>query len=320
MAKPILDVNKQGGTAKVPSVEILSYVYAKNLPNNSHKFDDVIEGLHDFTKKLYKQHKLKPKQPTANALNNCNGRWGEYLFGVYAWNYLADKNLNSKNNGDSARYIYVKLPTNNSTTKQIASGIWISLLVKAQQDILWGFEKDANDPQVKEYGHTAFKLSSSNPDAVILKFEDALCKKLRIDPLKKMDSLAETNVRLMDGVFDKVKGNVFIEKNLECFLSIKTSTRSDRRYQFIHEGDDIKAMLMLLCTKLPLGVGSIPKFCQKRFFAFSLKKVSNADMKTMETAMTACISSPLIDPIWCVDKLFQCLKPDDVIDALKSII
>lgn len=320
MEKPTLDVKKQGGKAKVPSIEILSYVYAKSLPNNLLKFDEVIKELHDFTKKLYKQHRLKPKQPTENALNNCNGRWGEYLFGVYAWNYLAEKNLDNKNNGDPTRYLYVKLPTNNSTTKKAASGIWISLLIKAQQDILWGFEKDANDPQVKEYGHTAFKLCSSNPDAVILKYEDVSCKKLGINPLKKMKSLANSNIRLMDGVFDKVRGKVLIEKNLECFLSIKTSTRSDRRYQFIHEGDDIKAMLMLLCTKLPLGVGSIPKFCQKRFFAFSLKEVSDADMETMETAMTACISSPLIDPIWCVDKLFQCLKPDDVIDALQSII
>lgn len=320
MTKPTLDVKEPGGKAQVPSIEILSYNYAKRLPNNLQEFDEVIKELHDFTKKLYMQHSLHPKQPTENALNNCNGRWGEYLFGVYAWNYLAEKNLDNKNNGDPTRYLYVKLPTNNSTTKKATSGIWISLLIKAQQDILWGFEKDANDPQVKEYGHTAFKLCSSNPDAVILKFEDVSCKKLGINPLKKMKSLANSNIRLMDGVFDKVRGKVLIEKNLECFLSIKTSTRSDRRYQFIHEGDDIKAMLMLLCSKLPLGVGSIPKFCQKRFFAFSLKEVSDADMETMETAMTACISSPLIDPIWCVDKLFQCLKPDDVIDALQSII
>ncbi len=87
-----------------------------------------------------------------------------------------------------------------------------------------------------------------------------------------MDSLEEGNIELIDSIFEKSKGCCFNrKKNIQCFLSIKTSTRSDRRYQFIHEGDDIKAMIMLLCTKLPLGVGSIPKFCQKKILCVFLR-------------------------------------------------
>lgn len=220
MAEPILNVKKdtKGYTAAVPSIEILSYVYEKNLPGSSQTFNDIILNLQDVTKKIFAKHKPKPKEPKSGAFNNCNGRWGEYVFGAYAWNYLVDVNLNNQNND---RYVYVKLPTNNSTTKKSISNIWTSLLIESQRIILSGFEKDSNDLQVKEFGHKAFKLCSSNPDAVILKFENEECKELGIDPLKKLDSLEEGNIELIDSIFEKVRGAVSIEKIYNVFYQLK---------------------------------------------------------------------------------------------------
>lgn len=318
MAKPVLKVKRDrngNNTATVPCTEMLSYVYEKNLPDPAMSFKDIINHLQDETKKVFAKSRPRPKAPTSNSFNNCNGRWAEYVFGAYVWNYLVDKNAANRQNNNPIRFVYVKLPTNNSK-----KDAWISLLKKDQYDTLIGFERDDTDIQVHAAGHKAFRLCSSNPDSVILKFEEGDCIQYGLDPMKTIDNLSDANIKMMDSVFSKLAGKVAIEENLQCFLSIKNSIRPDRRYQFVHEGDDVKAIIMLLCTRLSLNVGSIPDFCQKRFYAFSLSGVNDADENCMETATTACISSPALGLIWCVDRLFSCLRPNEIINDMNVIM
>ncbi|TGY93603.1 hypothetical protein E5329_17745 [Petralouisia muris] len=318
MAKPVLKVKKDKNgknCATVPCIEMLSYVYEKNLPLPDKSFNEIIKDLQEETKKVFAKTKPRPKAPTSNSFNNCNGRWAEYVFGAYVWNYLADKNATNKQNNDPIRFVYVKLPTNDSKMDA-----WISLLKKEQYDTLIEFERDDTDKQVKAAGHKAFRLCSSNPDSVILKFEENDYIQYGLDSMKTIDNLSGANIKMMDSVFSKLAGKVTIEENLKCFLSIKNSIRPDRRYQFVHEGDDVKAIIMLLCTRLQLNVGNISDFCQKRFYAFSLNGFNGADENCMETATTACISSPVMGLIWCVDKLFSCLTPEEIKNDMDVIM
>lgn len=203
MAKPVLKVKKEKNgsyKATVPCTEMLSYVFEKNLPDPDTSFNDIIRCLQDETKKIFAKTKPRPKTPTSNSFNNCNGRWAEYVFGAYVWNYLVGKNISNMQNNNPIRFVYVKLPTNNS--KRDA---WISLLIKKQYDTLIGFERDDTNKQVKAAGHKAFRLCSSNPDSVILKFEEKDCIRYRLDPMKTIDNLSDVNIKLMDSVFSKLE-------------------------------------------------------------------------------------------------------------------
>lgn len=312
---PTLKIKSENGKIKasVPCTAILSYVYEKNLPNATMPFKDIVKNLQAETKKIFRAHPQKPDEPTSSSFNNCNGRWAEYVFGAYAWNYLVNKNMHNKQNNDSIRYVYVKLPAKSSEEEA-----WTMLLKEDQLNELVQFQKQGSS-QAIQFGHNAFRLSSSNPDAIILKFDESICIQCGFDPLKALDNLSEGNIELLDGVFYKLKKLVEIEHNFECFLSIKNSVRPDRRYQFVHEGDNVKAILMLLHYKLSLS-NRVDVFCQNRFFAFSLNDVNSADEECMDTATAACISNPLAGCIWCVDKIFCCLRPDEIQNDMKVII
>lgn len=63
-----------------------------------------------------------------------------------------------------------------------------------------------------------------------------------------------------------------------------------------------------------------PSFLKNKFVGISLSRVSQSDREAMDTAMTACISSPGIEKLWSVDKLCACPRPTDVLAEVTQII
>lgn len=111
---------------------------------------------------------------------------------------------------------------------------------------------------------------------------------------------------------------VLPSKNLVALLSLKASLRGDRRYQFIREGDNAKSILMYLYT-MKADKGLSTSFFSNRFYCFSFEAASQDDMNVMDAAMSAYVSSPIIDPVWAVDKLYECLTLSNVTTAIREI-
>ena len=196
---------------------------------------------------------------TDSAFNNCNGKWTEYGFAAYAWNCLAKLNRDARASANSAAYsvyVYVKLPNRNS-----ADNDWTQLLLSNITSVLSAYparqSSRITDTTNSNYGRL-FELISSNPDSVILKFDntDALAiwqaKNITgIDLYTDITKLDVNTTTKLDSLFDAFKGQVLPSKNLQCFLSIKRSTRPDRRYQWVHEGDHIKTILQWIQVRRP---------------------------------------------------------------------
>lgn len=296
--------------AKIPSKEILADTYSTCLPDSTLTFGEINRTLQETTHHLFQTKDPAIKKPSTNALSNCNGRWAEYIFAVYAWNALADINRTV----EEYNFVYIKLPMNNSTTN-----IWTSLLSAPFENELSRFARDSSDPRVAAAGHKEFLLCSSNPDAIILKYPKDYCRTFAISPEEKITSLNLTTLSNLDTLFTALRSTVNPYDNLVALLSVKTSTRPDRRYQFVHEGDNVKAILLYLINR-----GIDPRleqgFLQKKYYCFSFSALAEPDMKAMETAMTGCLSVPSMPPVWAVDKIFECLSPNQIAGYLNTIL
>lgn len=300
-------------TAAVPSIEIMDELFHTSLPSATSSFSAIIKQLQDYTKQQFSIKSTTLKQPTGSAFNNCNGRWAEYVYAAYAWDRLA-----ALNSADDAQYIYVyvKLPNNNSDDNE-----WISLLNQDYLTSLNRLERDEHDPQVVGAGHKAFTLCSSNPDAVILKYttEEASALRFPLDPRIPVANLAIPVMQGMDSMYGALLGTVNPHDNLQCFLSVKTSIRPDRRYQFVHEGNNIKAILLSLIAAR-IDARCTQDDVQRKYFAVAFSKISKKDKIAMETALSACIAVPAMNCIWSVDKLYECLTPGAVASQIDEMI
>lgn len=95
------------------------------------------------------------------------------------------------------------------------------------------------------------------------------------------------------------------------FLSIKNSIRPDRRYQWVHEGDHVKTILQWIQVYSAMGMAPLDTALtyndlNGKFFAISLSNVSNADTEALNTGLVGSIVSPMLGPVWAVDKLISC--------------
>lgn len=304
--------NPNGTARSVPADQMMEYVYGSNLPKRNTAIRDALKCIDTETNSLYKFKKFA--KPDPSALNNCHGRWSEALFALFAWNTIAD--INSKRQ-DSTRYVYIKLPN-----RKNASTEWTSLLLEPNcRRSLNEFVLDDTNPIVKKSDHNRLLLIASNPDAVILKFDEAELTTfgLPFSVSSKFSSFTAADLTNLDSLYTFFKDKVLPSKNLVALLSLKTSLRGDRRYQFLREGDNAKSILMYLyTTKADKGLST--HFFSNRFYCFTFEAASKNDMDVMDAAMSAYVSSPIIDPVWAVDKLYECLTLSNVTTAIRDIV
>lgn len=314
---PQKDKSRGVYTASVPSQEILSYVYNTTLPSGTETFENLIDNLQTETRSLFSLKKPHtPKNPTVNSFNNCNGRWAEYLFSSYAWNKLADINISNVAKQIPIVYVYVKLPDyKESDTK------WTSIFKNKYQTVINDFDRDSNDPAVSTAGHNYFTLYASNPDGLILKYTMTEYQAIAwpLDPFTKISGLDMDTQNHLDAMFKAATNTVTPSVNLVSFLSMKNSIRPDRKYQFVREGDNIKAHLMYL-IQIKADKGLDLKFLSHKYYAVSFKSISQQDKNITDIASSACVASGLIDPIWSVDALLECLDMNAVNNVIERIV
>lgn len=307
---------REGGVykASVPSTEILAYKYCAALPLPTDTFSGIIEGLQTETRTLFASKSPNtPKPPSTNSFSNCNGRWAEYIFAATAWNKLAEINLANQQIQADVIYVFVKLPDyKGSDTK------WTNIFCDTLKTEISTFDRGPDDQDVLAAGHRLFTLYASNPDAVILKYTNAefAALHLSLQPTSSISGLCINNQIKMDKIFREVGGTVIPSKNIVAFISMKNSLRPDRRYQFVREGDNVKAHLMYLKNR---RADTITSFANK-FYAVSFNKLSQADETITDIASTACVASGLVEPIWSVDKLCTCITVKDCIDFIQMVV
>ena len=257
-------------------------------------------------------------KPTTSAFNNCHGGWTEFIFASYVWNILAGINKVAYENGG---VIYVKLPDNKDSKIK-----WTAALDKKHAKVIKAFDRnDGNDEEVKVSGHKAFLLNSSNPDVAIFKYPknefDKILDQLPINPREKIADLSLATQDGLDRVFKSLEGTVAPRRNLHCFLSVKNSVRPDRRLQYLHEGNNVKTILLYLINERN-SCDSLLKYdiLHNMYYAVIFSEANKKDRECLDAAMVACLTSPSLPKTWAVDELFVCKEYSEVVKMLSIII
>ena len=323
IARAAIKFNKRGKPA-IPMGEILADLYCNSIPGTTELFTDILKKLEDHAKseisETAKALGISAITPHPNSFNNCRGSWSELIFSAFAWNELAKVNSNLYDCGGPI-YIFVKLPNYKGTSTK-----WTALLDTTHHRVIQSFDRHAkSDKEVAQSGHDSFLLNSSNPDVAILKYSveeyTSIVNNLSLDPLHPITDLSLLTQKGFEEIFKSLVHTVTPRKNLHCFLSVKDSLKPDRRLQFLHEGNNVKTILLYLinernaCDEL-LNLDILRNI----FYAVSFKAVGPSDKKSLDAAMVACLTSPSLPKLWAVDRLYECLSQRQVEAMFSQII
>lgn len=264
-----------------------------------------------FSQKKINGTRRKLLPPTSGSFNNCNGRWLEYIFAVYAWNAVAEVNQSCP---DTNPYIYVKLP-NNTSADTPGQGdhttiSWTSILDKVHFDRIMRKKQDLLEGSES-------KLEASNPDAVILQLPKEVCPE-DFSPYSKIENISVQTQSRIDHLFFNCMEKIRQLNQIVAFISVKASTRSDRRYQFIVEGNSTKGLYATAFShESNLKVG---KLIENKYFAFSLEPSKSADHDALDgLIMFASLFNEAVGSTRAIDALYNCEKPSEVAKIIKEI-
>lgn len=319
--------------ASVPTDRVLDYAIKNGLDitaTSQLSFSEALQHLDRKTKELYEGYEIwreeqneiarasglpedtRKVQPVSEgSLNNCHGRWTEAMFDALVWNVLYK--YNSRENAEDY-YVYVKMPVRqnhpNESAKKKLEKVWTSLLGPIPQENIELRKQSLRRPEGE------VKLESSNPDAIILKLKKTDCSE-KWNPATLYEDLTEKP----DKSFKAYKGKVLFDYQLIAFLSVKTSTRSDRRYQFIVEGNSTKGLYAAAFDE-PDNERKLGVLMRNKYYAFSLEKEKDADHEVLDGLImfASLFNEAAVGYVRAIDEFNNCEKPAEVIAAIERIL
>lgn len=240
--------------------------------------------LQDFDKKILDAH----PNVSRGALNNCHGDWYEWLLAKQAWNLCVNEKLPC---------IALLLP--NISQFDVA---------ELYSDT---FRKHILDLRAKVEDATGVSFISSNPDFVIINLS-ALRTSDR-DFIRRINEFTEPSLTTLNTAYENLIGQCDF-KDIEGFLSVKSSFRPDRRLQIAHEGSLMKALYIHLQTRewilSPKGL---------RYYA-AAAEVGDADERALRTVATHSITTVQSLPQAAVDQVFTINSDQQANQAFRDIL
>lgn len=312
-------------TASVPTQETLALMYGDNFSDSTESFDQILSKIDGEVIRLYrkynrKKHVNKVSIPNAGSFNKCHGDWTEIICGFTVWNVLCE--LNEHREEKDGYFVYIKLPDrkNGVGDETEDETLWTRLLADKPNQLI-----NQRKGRLKRANGNAVKLESSNPDAVILRLSEL---PEGVNPTVKLEGLSEENQKILESTFRLCKGCIASADQLVAFLSIKTSTRPDRRYQWIVEGNSVKGLIAAAfddeSNDLKLGT-----LMRNKYYAFRLKgkpKMTganevDADRKALIGLImfSSLFNESAIGCVDAIDELYETTKPSEFGDSIKNI-
>lgn len=320
-------VETKGGKnkASVPAKKMLDLLFGEVLPNPGCSFQDILDALDKGAVELIKKYNAAEcgkvaseqricEEPEQGSFNKCHGDWTEYICDVFTWNVLSE--LNNGKRDDEECFVYVKLPNRNGGKTKESKNVWTRLLAQGPQQLI---ENRRERLKTTENDHEV-KLESSNPDAVILRIAPNLLPK-ELDPREGMTNIGIDNQKRLSSAFGKCKGLIKSSDQLVAFLSYKTSTRADRRYQWIVEGNSVKGLIATAFDDFqnPYKLG---RLMRNKYFAFDLKgeyAKRNHEVLDGLIMFSSLFNESAIGRVFAIDGLYEPTTPAAYGDRIREI-
>lgn len=269
---------------KIHGKLVLACAYQGTLPNGV--LSDIMIYLQGYISDAQNQLSL-PKASQDLSLNNIRGTWTQYIFSSLAWNYFA-----AHPHGNSC---FVHLPS-------ISTLRFIDLFDPDASAAL----KNGLLDRLESQGVT---LSISNPDFLCIRdvypedmliFREKICN-LSLDSQERMDSAYKNLLHSCS------------YSSLRYGIALKTSLRSDRRYQVAYEGSVLKALIAHLQVRF------WDVSFETKYYTVVANKVGPEDRRALTAPATHSIVDVHTPPIKAVDEIFEVRSTQDIIATLQTI-
>lgn len=156
-------------------------------------------------------------------------------------------------------------------------------------------------------------LKMSNPDFVCVDLstmdKSVVDVALSRSVIDKYDS---DSVTFLDNLHRSFIGKCNFD-SLSFVVSSKTSVRADRRYQFVHEGNIIKALTAHLQTRFWRTDTDI------KYYALTNEEPSKADLEVLKTAAISSITNVFAKSVRAVDEVYCIQNFEEIDDFVKAV-
>ena len=218
-------------------------------------------------------------------INNARGEWLEDALKVIFWNSAVEHS-----NGNS---VIVKLP--NAAQLQF---------------------RDLYEPRAKGYLDELFQslkdrgmdMQMSNPDFIcVTGLSDGN------DTTREPITVSEQSMQMLDSAYENLIGQCSADA-IPFVITVKTSTRPDRRYQIVHEANVVKSLVA------HLGGRFWNRDLYTAFYAMIASRVSPADRNALRNPATHTLVQVNWTPVPLVDEVYQISSVDNVRETVRELL
>lgn len=265
---------------------VISCEYSSSLPHGS--LESIYTVLQERIRTAHKNLSLN-FNISQNCLNNLRGVWTKQIFSFISWNAFCK----SAKVGNSC---IVPLP---------------SINVLRFTDL---FDAEASNALrsglIRRLSQQGVELIMSNPDFVCIADitpEDMAKFNLPITNLSLDTQAALSNAYIT------IK-NSCSYSGLKFGIALKTSLRSDRRYQIAYEGSVLKALIAHLQVRF------WDTSFQTNYYAIVASRVSIDDREVLSAPATHSIIDVHALPVKAIDNIFEVNSTEDLEQCMQKII
>ena len=207
----------------------------------------------------------------SGGLRNARGEWLENILGLAFWNSAAQ--------ASGGRTAIVKLPNANQLSFR-------DLFEPRSREYLEQlFESLASDDIAMEMSNPDFICVTSLPDELTSYFSDEL-------------TMSSDTVDKLSIAYQSLVGKCDVNE-MPFVVTVKTSTRPDRRYQMVHEANVVKTLMAHLAGRF------WNRNLQTKFYVMVAGRVTESDRRVLRNPATYSLVHVSWPPVALIDGVFE---------------
>lgn len=282
-ANPCVEIKSKSKT-EIHGNRVIACVYGSSLPDGD--LNIILDGLEKSVEQCQSQLGLPPNN-LQNAYNNIRGAWTRFIFGAISWNVFCDcaKIYNA---------CIVMLPS-------IARLKFTDLFEPDSAEAL----KRGLLSRLTDHG---IELTMSNPDFVCV--ADIPPDDIFKSPIS---DLSIESQQMLTNAYERIKGYC-LYNSVKFGIALKTSLRSDRRYQIVYEGSTLKAFI----AHLQVRYWDIS--FQTNYYAVVANGVSDSDRSVLSAPAIHSIVDVHTPPVKAIDEIYEVRSTDDIKNCIGMMI
>jgi hypothetical protein len=276
---------KTDSKVEIHGNRVIACVYCDSLPSGD--LNVILDGLEKAVEQCCQQLGIRSNN-SQNAFNNIRGAWTRFIFGAICWNAFCGY-------VDKYNACIVSLPS-------IARLKFIDL-----------FDTDAAEALkqlLRSLTSHGIELTMSNPDFVCVK--DILPDDIDIFKSPIVNLSPESQHILIDS-YEKIKDCCRYD-SVKFGIALKTSLRSDRRYQVVYEGSTLKAFI----AHLQVRFWDID--FKTNYYAVVANNVNDSDRIVLSAPAIHSIVDVHTQPIKAIDAIYEVRSTDDICKCINKMI